>query len=176
MSDSSKEVYYTEMDSPFGPLTLAATKKGLAWVYFGRSENGFNSLKIWAKRWNKTDNIIKAQNELDDAVEQLKEYFTGDRKEFNLDIDLYGTPFQKLVWENLLRIPYGEIRTYKDIAIQINSPKSVRAIGGANHNNPVSIIVPCHRVIGSNGNLVGYGGGLDVKQYLLELEGYKNHP
>jgi len=172
MLDSSIIVYYTEMDSPIGHLTLATTAKGLCWIYFEKSVNSLNSLKIWSKRWIGTEKIEPAKDELDDAVKQLKEYFAGKRKEFDLKIDLYGTPFQKLVWDSLLTIPYGEIRTYKDIAIQINAPKAVRAIGGANHNNPISIIVPCHRVIGTNGNLVGYGGGLDVKRHLLDLEGY----
>lgn len=83
---------------------------------------------------------------------------------------MYGTPFQRMVWDQLLLIPYGETRSYKDIANAIKSPKSVRAVGGANHHNPVPIIVPCHRVVGSNGALVGYGGGLSIKEALLDLE------
>ncbi|OEF98986.1 [Fe-S]-binding protein [Vulcanibacillus modesticaldus] len=173
MKESSRVVYYTEMDSKIGPLTIAATNKGVCWIDFGKIEDTLYYLQRWAKRWINTEQVVFAQNELDDVKRQLHEYFNRDRKEFDLDVDLYGTPFQKLVWESLLMIPYGEVRTYKDIAIQINSPQSVRAIGGANHNNPVPIIVPCHRVIGSNGNLVGYGGGIEIKKILLELEGYK---
>ncbi|WP_339064193.1 methylated-DNA--[protein]-cysteine S-methyltransferase [Tepidibacillus marianensis] len=90
-----------------------------------------------------------------------------------MPVDLYGTAFQKLVWQSLITIPYGQVRSYKDIAIQINAPKAVRAIGGANHQNPVPIIIPCHRVIGTNGNLVGYGGGIEIKKSLLTLEGYQ---
>ncbi len=173
MSDSSNIVYYTEMNSPIGPITLASTNKGICWLNFGHSEDNLFSLKIWVRRWINTDKVVQAEDELSDVIQQLNEYFHKERVHFDVNVDLYGTSFQKLVWETLLQIPYGEVRSYKDIAIAINSPKSVRAIGGANHNNPISIIVPCHRVIGSNGNLVGYGGGLEIKQFLLELEGYK---
>lgn len=173
MRDSSIMVFYSEMNSPIGPLTIASTEKGVCWVNFGNLENTLFTLERWAKRWIKTDKLVQDDKKLEKIINQLNEYFYGKRKSFDLNVDLYGTSFQKLVWESLLTIPYGEVRSYKDIAIQINAPKSVRAIGGANHNNPVSIIVPCHRVIGSNGNLVGYGGGLDKKEYLLELEGYR---
>ncbi|MFT9488534.1 MAG: methylated-DNA--[protein]-cysteine S-methyltransferase [Tepidibacillus sp.] len=172
MKESSKMVYYKEMDSPIGPLTIAATTNGVCWIEFGMIEDSLFLLKRWVKQWIGTDQIVEAKNELNTVIQQLIEYFSGQRTEFNIAIELYGTPFQKKVWETLLTIPYGEVRTYKDIAIQMNAPKAVRAIGGANHNNPIPIIVPCHRVIGSNGNLVGYGGGIKIKQYLLQLEGY----
>jgi len=172
MTDLSKKVYYTEMDTLIGPLTIAATDKGVSWINFGKGEETIFALERWAKRWLNTDQIVRADEHMKQTVLQLDEYFHKKRRTFDIDVDLYGTPFQQLVWESIMSIPYGEVRTYKDIAIQINAPKSVRAIGGANHNNPVPIIVPCHRVIGSNGNLVGYGGGLDIKKFLLELEGY----
>ena len=172
MKGSTEVIYYCEMDSKVGPITIASTKKGVCWLEFGYNEKTINLLKIWAKKWMNTDQVIKGQDELDEAKKQLTEYFNKEREKFELEIDFYGTPFQNLVWESLLNIPYGEVRSYKDIAILINDSKSVRAIGGANHNNPIPIIVPCHRVIGSNGNLVGYGGGLKIKQFLLELEGY----
>lgn len=104
------------------------------------------------------------------AAGQLDEYFTGKRKEFDLPLAAEGTLFQKKVWNALCTIPYGETRSYKDIAIQIGNAKACRAVGMANHNNPIGIIVPCHRVVGADGKLVGYAGGLDRKQLLLELE------
>lgn len=104
------------------------------------------------------------------AAGQLDEYFTGKRKEFDLPLAAKGTLFQKKVWNALCTIPYGETRSYKDIAIQIGNAKACRAVGMANHNNPIGIIVPCHRVVGADGKLVGYAGGLDRKQFLLELE------
>lgn len=104
------------------------------------------------------------------AKNQLNEYFAGKRKEFDISCELRGTDFQKRVWEALLTVPYGRTASYKDIAAASGSPKGFRAVGMANHNNPISIIYPCHRVVGSDGSLTGYGGGLDKKQYLLELE------
>lgn len=101
---------------------------------------------------------------------QLTEYFEGIRIEFNLPLSVQGTDFQKSVWKALQTIPYGETRSYKEIAAQIGNPKAARAVGMANNRNPISIIIPCHRVIGHQGNLVGYGGGLSIKQYLLDLE------
>jgi methylated-DNA-[protein]-cysteine S-methyltransferase len=104
------------------------------------------------------------------ASAQVKEYFAGKRKQFDLPLDMRGTEFQIAVWQALQKIPYGETRSYKEIAADIGRPKAVRAVGMANNRNPISIIVPCHRVIGHDGNLVGYGGGLPLKQFLLELE------
>lgn len=109
------------------------------------------------------------------AYEQLTEYFAGKRKSFDLPLYLEGTKFQQKVWAALQTIPYGETRSYGEIARQIGSPKAARAVGGANHNNPVMILVPCHRVIGADGSLTGFGGGLDMKKYLLELESRNCH-
>ncbi len=111
-----------------------------------------------------------------DAVEQLQAYFNGSRTDFDLDLELGGTPFQRKVWQALLSIPYGETRTYGEIAAQIGSPTAYRAVGLANGHNPIGIIVPCHRVIGANGSLTGYGGGLDKKKVLLEMEMGRNSP
>jgi methylated-DNA-[protein]-cysteine S-methyltransferase len=117
------------------------------------------------------DGFTRAETPLiQKAAEQIEEYFAGKRKKFSLPIVMRGTEFQMDVWRALQSIPYGETRSYKDIAAQIGRPKAVRAVGMANHRNPISIIVPCHRVIGHNGSLTGYGGGLPLKQYLLELE------
>ena len=106
-----------------------------------------------------------------DAFKQLKEYFKRERKEFNLKLEIIGTEFQKRVWKELLNIPYGQTITYNQLAINLGDKKAIRAAAAANGANPLPIVIPCHRVIGSNGNLVGYGGGLEVKQKLLELEG-----
>lgn len=104
------------------------------------------------------------------AAMQLEEYVRGERREFSIPYQVSGTDFQKKVWEALSKIPYGETRTYKEIAIQIGNEKSSRAVGQANHENPLAIVIPCHRVIGSNGRLTGYAGGLSMKERLLEIE------
>ena len=107
------------------------------------------------------------------AAEQLKEYLAGNRQAFDLPLDPQGTEFQKAVWNALLDIPFGEIRSYKQVAEAIGNPKACRAVGMANNKNPILIVIPCHRVIGSNGSLVGYGGGIDLKENLLKLEGFE---
>lgn len=104
------------------------------------------------------------------AAEQLYAYLAGERQVFDLPLKPYGTPFRKRVWDALCQIPYGETRSYKDIARAIGNEKACRAVGGANNKNPISIFIPCHRVIGADGKLVGYGGGIDIKIKLLELE------
>lgn len=108
---------------------------------------------------------------LDEAVRQLQAYFRGELREFQLPLDFEGTDFQKRVWRQLQTIPYGQTRSYSQMAISIGSPEAVRAVGAANGANPIAIVVPCHRVIGASGKLVGYGGGLPLKKRLLELEG-----
>lgn len=105
-----------------------------------------------------------------EAARQLREYFNGERTVFDLTLAPEGTPFQMRVWKSLSEIPYARVRSYKDIAIAVGNVKAVRAVGMANHRNPISFIIPCHRVIGANGSLVGYGGGLELKQWLLDLE------
>lgn len=112
--------------------------------------------------WNECSELV---------AKQLDEYFDGNRKEFELPLDLQGTEFCKKVWVNLLEIPYGETRSYEDIAIAVGNPKGMRAVGMANHKNPIMIVVPCHRVIGKDGSLAGYAGGLNIKKKLLNIEG-----
>ncbi len=107
---------------------------------------------------------------IDQAITQLNEYFGGKRKQFDLPLDLTGTEFQRLVWEALQTIPYGETLSYKDVAVKVGRPKATRAVGMANHHNPIPIVVPCHRVVGSDGSLTGFGGGLSVKRFLLDHE------
>ena len=116
------------------------------------------------------DFILKDTKLLNDVAKQLEEYFCGARKNFDVPLNPKGTHFMKKVWTSLLKIPYGEVRTYKQIAEKIGNPKAARAVGMANNKNPIPIIIPCHRVIGSNGNLIGYALGLDMKKFLLELE------
>ncbi len=118
----------------------------------------------------KNELTLNSNPTLNEAKRQLEEYFNGERREFSLAISLEGTNFQQKVWQALQEIPYGTTKSYQEVATIVGNKNSMRAVGGANHNNPISIIVPCHRVIGKNGSLVGYGGGLDVKAYLLALE------
>lgn len=121
----------------------------------------------------KKENEIEKETELiKKAYTQLEEYLSGKRTEFDIEIEMIGTEFQKKVWKELLNIPYGETRSYKDIAIAIGNGKACRAVGNTNNKNPIAIIVPCHRVIGSNGSMTGYAGGLDIKEKLLKIEKY----
>ncbi len=136
-------------------------------IYIAEENNKIIEINLDSKKNNYE---IKNTKVLNLAEKQLLEYFEGKRKKFNLPLKLKGTPFQEKVWNELLKIPYGETRTYGEIAKNIEKPKAARAVGMANHNNPISIVVPCHRVIGVNNKLVGYGLGLDKKQYLLDLE------
>lgn len=145
------------MDTPFGKLVISEDGKGICEAIFYRD--------------GLPGDFKEEETELlREAKRQLAEYFAGNRRQFELPLSLYGTAFQVEDWLALCTIPYGETRSYRQIAEQIGRPKAFRAVGMANHNNPVSIIVPCHRVIGSDGSLVGYGGGLDIKKYLLNLE------
>lgn len=116
--------------------------------------------------------IVKETPRIKKAMTQLAEYFSGKRRSFDVPLALYGTDFQKSVWQALLTIPYGETRTYKQIALAIGKPKGSRAVGMANHKNPVPLLVPCHRVIGSNGKLVGYAFGTEMKEKLIRLESH----
>lgn len=136
-------------------------------IYIAEENNKIIEINLDSKKNNYE---IKNTKILSLAEKQLLEYFEGKRKKFDLPLKLKGTPFQEKVWNELLKIPYGETRTYGEIAKNIENPKAARAVGMANHNNPISIVVPCHRVIGVNNKLVGYGLGIDKKQYLLELE------
>ena len=153
--------YATFMDSPIGKLQLAEEDGKLTHLLFAW-HNTLADLGLQAEE--KETPLLKK------AKKQLQEYFDGKRKVFDLPLAPAGTPFQQKCWEGLRTIPYGETRTYKDIATYAGNPKAVRAAGGANHNNPISIIVPCHRVVGSTGSLTGFGGGLEAKAFLLNLE------
>ncbi|MGH8427322.1 MAG: methylated-DNA--[protein]-cysteine S-methyltransferase [Gammaproteobacteria bacterium] len=155
-------MYYTQMESPVGSLLLTADDAALTGIYF---EDGHDRPVIgsdWKER--PTHPVLKT------AKRQLDEYFAGRRKTFDLPLASNGTPFQRDVWRALRDIPYGKTQSYGDIARRIGRPKAVRAVGAANGANPLPVIVPCHRVIGSNGTLTGYGGGLPRKRKLLALE------
>lgn len=151
------------MASPVGELTLIASQQGLAAVLW---ENDDPARVRLEPRADDPHHSILAKADL-----QLGEYFAGRRRAFDLPLDFHGTDFQRQVWAALLTIPFGETRSYADIATQIGKPKACRAVGAANGRNPISIIAPCHRVVGASGALTGFAGGLDAKRYLLGLEG-----
>ncbi|TCB67904.1 methylated-DNA--[protein]-cysteine S-methyltransferase [Acinetobacter sp. ANC 4178] len=150
------------MASPVGQLKLVAHDTALVAV-------------LWENENPKRVRLAELVEQLDHPIllqtqQQLMQYFAGTRQQFDLPLDFEGTEFQKQVWQALLNIPFGETRSYKDIAEQLGNPKAVRAVGAANGKNPISIIAPCHRVIGSSGKLVGFAGGLDNKEILLKIE------
>jgi methylated-DNA-[protein]-cysteine S-methyltransferase len=151
---------HTVIDSPYGPLTLVATDGVLSGLYMDGQRH----------RPPQETFGVRDGRPFTEAVEQLEAYFAGELKEFTVPLRLEGTPFQRRVWDQLRRIPYGETRSYGDLAAALGSPGASRAVGLANGRNPVGIIVPCHRVIGASGSLTGYGGGLDRKRRLLEFE------
>jgi methylated-DNA-[protein]-cysteine S-methyltransferase len=170
MCQIKTSLYYAETDSVIGPLTVIATENGICRLDFGSVEDILPSLQAWmAKHFIKGD-LVHSPEYLADAVSQLNAFFAGNLHEFNIPFDLYGTVFQKKVWTQLTKIPYGTTCSYKEVAQGIGAPKAVRAVGSANNQNPVPVFIPCHRVIGSNGALVGYGGGLDKKEILLSIE------
>lgn len=153
-------MFYSYMDSPIGRLLLAGEKDSLKVLGFSSG----NKARGADASWERFDEPFRG------VKKQLDEYFAGQRKVFELSLAPDATPFQASVLAALQEIPYGETQSYKDIAVKLGNPKAVRAVGGANGNNPIPIIIPCHRVIGSNGTLTGFGGGLDSKRFLLNLE------
>jgi methylated-DNA-[protein]-cysteine S-methyltransferase len=159
---NDSDVIYTMMPSPIGRLTLTGDGRALTSILFERDDRlASGSPKHW----------IADDRRLRDARAQLDEYFAGKRTAFDLPLGLRGTPFQMKVWRALLKIRFGATVSYGEIAAAIGHPGASRAVGGANHRNPIPIIVPCHRVIGSDGSLTGYGGGEPTKRRLLALEG-----
>lgn len=152
--------YFMYYESPVGRLTLQANDTGLTGAWFDIHTTA-------PEEFGRMDDNHPI---LQQAVTELTEYFAGQREHFEVPTDARGTEFQKQVWSLLQTIPFGETRSYQDLAIAINNPKAVRAVGLANGKNPISIIVPCHRVIGKNGKLTGYAGGVETKEKLLRLE------
>jgi O-6-methylguanine DNA methyltransferase len=157
--------------TPAGIYHAACTQTGLGRLAFPTDDP--NECLAWARRWAPRAQIHASGPLLDDLAQQLTAYFEGRLRVFELPLDLRGTPFQMQVWREVLGVRYGEVRTYAEIAAAIGKPQAYRAVGAANGANPIPIVVPCHRLIGANGSLIKYGGGLDVKRQLLALEGVK---
>ena len=153
-------IWYDELPTPIGRLRLVADTQGLREVWFETGRHRKSPNPEW----------IKAPERLVEPRRQLEEYFAGDRTQFDLILHPIGTPFQLAVWEELGRIPYGVTISYAELARRIGQPLAVRAVGAANGRNPIPIVLPCHRVIGSNGSLTGFGGGLPTKRFLLAME------
>lgn len=157
MSDT---VYFDEMDSPIGTLRLVADADGLREIRFEQERHPKQDGAGW----------VQAERPLASARRQLQEYFAGRREHFTLPLHPLGTPFQLEVWRELAKIPYGVTISYGELARRIGKPSAMRAVGAANGRNPIPIVVPCHRVIGADGSLTGFGGGLPIKHFLLTLE------
>lgn len=157
--------------TPIGPFGAVFTTRGLAYLTF--PSDSLERCEAWIRAREPGAHVVRDHPALTALSGQLTAYFEGDLHHFSAPLDLRGTPFQLAVWQALLDIPYGEVRSYTDIAGAIGRPRAVRAVGMANHDNPVPIIVPCHRVIGRGGSLTGYGGGLQLKERLLQQEGRK---
>ncbi len=162
ITDNARDAvtHFTYMETPVGTLMLAGSAAGLRWISFQCGKGA----KAPEPDWQQSDAPLRA------ARRQLTEYFRGTRRAFDLRLAPDGTAFQQAVWKALLAIPYGRTRSYSAIAQRVGRPRAGRAVGLANGRNPLPIVVPCHRVIGRDGSLVGYGGGLHVKLALLELE------
>ncbi|WLW51158.1 methylated-DNA--[protein]-cysteine S-methyltransferase [Streptomyces sp. YU58] len=161
MNAMNAKRHHTVIDSPYGPLTLVADDGVLCGLY------------MTDQRHRPPEESFGPRDDLPafgEAADQLKAYFAGELKDFTLELRLHGTPFQRTVWDQLRRIPYGETRSYGQLADALGNPAASRAVGLANGKNPVGIIVPCHRVVGADGSLTGYGGGLDRKRRLLDFE------
>jgi methylated-DNA-[protein]-cysteine S-methyltransferase len=168
------EFFFTAgYDSPLGHLDLAMSEHGLVMAALHglwRAPHGSKLPNVEKVRW------IEEPERFRDVCLQLDEYFSGTRRQFDLPLDLRGPEFYRRCWQALLRIPYGHTWSYAQLAAAVDSPQASRAVGQANHHNPVAIIVPCHRVIASNGGLAGYAGGVAAKEYLLNLEGAQIRP
>lgn len=149
-------------------LYMAATSKGL--FYVGSQNKPLQQLTDWAARRYPDCSLVQDDKQLQPYTDELIEFFTGKRNNFTVSLDFHGTPFQLAVWDALCKIPYGQTKSYSDIAHDIQKPAAIRAVGAAIGANPLLIAVPCHRVIGKNGALTGYRGGLDMKTQLLQLE------
>lgn len=155
-------MYYTKFDTRFCEIILAGNDKGLAHLHLNTGEGN--------RRFEISGKWLLKKEFFEDTATQILEYFNGNRKRFNLAINPQGTDFQKKVWRELCRIPYGKLSTYKDIAEAIGNKKAARAVGMANSKNPIPLIIPCHRVVGMNGNLTGFAHGLRIKERLINLE------
>jgi methylated-DNA-[protein]-cysteine S-methyltransferase len=152
---------YAYLESPIGPLLIAGDAEAVRRISFPKNGKAVKPAAGWTE---------SARGPVSEAIRQLREYFAGRRTEFDLPLEPEGTAFQKSVWRGLQQIPYGETISYGELARWVGNPKASRAVGAANGKNPIPIVIPCHRVIGANGTLTGFGGGLPIKQTLLDLE------
>ncbi|MTW86992.1 methylated-DNA--[protein]-cysteine S-methyltransferase [Virgibacillus dakarensis] len=165
------KLYYDEMVSPVGSLLIISDGQRIVRIDYGSMADLETQLEKWGDRYFDHPVFVQDAKKVNHVKEQLQAYFQRKSQEFSFNFAFHGTPFQQKVWQALYdTIPYGVTKTYKDIAVTIGNPKAVRAVGGAVNKNPFSIVVPCHRVIGTNGKMVGYNGGLDKKEYLLQHE------
>ena len=156
-----RHIWYTTMDSPFGPVCVVGTERGLIRVDFQHGDRAVQPHSTWQE----------ATGQLDLAQQQLHEYFQGQRRQFQLPLAPAGTPFQQHVWQALQGIPFGTTLTYRELAQRLRRPGAARAVGHANGRNPLAIVIPCHRLTGSDGQLRGYAGGIALKRCLLQHEG-----
>ena len=163
----TETLHRTTLESPLGPIDLLSTSRGLAAIGFG---DGLGWLKRWVQRTFPDARIVGDGGMHEGVARQIEEYFDGRRRVFDLVLDLRGSPFQKAVWANVERIPYGRTASYSEIALLAGRPKAFRAVGAANGANPIPLVIPCHRVVGANGSLAGYAGGLSNKRWLLAHE------
>ena len=162
-------LYHTTIHTPVGLLGIASSRKGLVRILLP-DEKGQGTITRLNEAYSHT-RLINSRWKTRKAVRQIQEYFAGTRSCFTLPLDLRGTGFQRSVWEVVSRVPYGEVRSYSDIARELGKPNAVRAVGSANKNNPLPIIIPCHRIVGATGAMTGYGGGIPMKEELLRMEG-----
>lgn len=162
------EVVYARLDSPVGMVWVASTEAGICRIALGASDSG--AFLRWISKHVRPLQLYEDAELMIGVTSQLGEYFSGARRAFELPLDVHGTAFQRAVWSQVIRIPYGATATYGDVAQLVGKPKASRAVGMALGANPLPIVIPCHRVIGSGGELVGFGAGLDVKESLLRLE------
>lgn len=161
-------IQYTITDSPIGKLLLAYSNKGLTHILF---EYEIAQFKFIIQKKFPNENIVRNDEALSKVVQQLNQYFAGERQSFDIELDLVMPPFHYQALMAVMKIPYGKTLSYKNVAEEAGNPKAVRAAGSANANNPLPIVIPCHRVLAAGGSLGGYGGGLKMKNYLLNLEG-----
>src|SRR5690242_9487771 len=173
VQQQTSALYWSNVPCPRGDCVVLATEAGICWT--GTPGTALEIGLAWVQRHFKVESVVRTDDgegcePLQLAVSELCRYFAGERLQFSCPLDLRGTPFQISVWQELCHIPYGETRSYGEIAHTLGRPNASRAVGAANGSNPVAIIVPCHRVIGRNGALTGYGGGLPAKSWLLALE------
>ncbi len=153
-------IFYTILESPVGKLFLTSSEEAITELFMEKHKGAPKPID----KWRRDDGLFR------EAADQLRAYFAGELTEFDLPLATAGTPFQQSVWDELRRIPYGVTISYGEMARRIGRPEAPRAVGAANGSNPISIIIPCHRLIGSNNNLTGYGGGIERKKYLIEFE------